>query len=121
MQRSRYCSQRKTQTERRPNKTKRRTTIPLLNTYLLSYFCFYRLNIFCTFMIGKTLSFTWANFALSFQINKQMKQYFLAKSNFFQLRKIFTREYTKHASGTQQTNIICLLHSSQTHKPKERK
>ena len=48
-------------------------------------------------MIGKTLSFTWAKFALSFQINKQMKQYFLAKSNFFQLRKIFTSEYTKYS------------------------
>ena len=64
-------------------------------------------------MIGKTLSFMCAKFALSFQINKQMKRYFIAKSNFFQLRKIFTSEYIKHASGTHN--------SSQTHKPKERK
>ena len=48
-----YCSLRKTRTERRSNKTKRRTTNPLLNTYLLSYFCFYRLNIFCIYIIGK--------------------------------------------------------------------
>ena len=45
----------------------------------------------------------WAKFALYFQTNKQMKQYFLAKTNFFQLRKIFTREYIKHTPGTPGT------------------
>ena len=105
-----YCSLRKTQTERKPNKTKRRITNPLLNTYLLSYFCFYGLNIFCTFMIGKTLSLTGSKFALYFQMNKQMKRYFLEKTNFFQLRKIFTSEYTTNTLQvrTESTTLILL-------------
>ena len=60
----------------------------------------YRLNIFCTYMIGKTLSFQHCK-CTSFHTNKQTKKaIFRTKTNFFQLRKIFTREYIKHAPGT---------------------
>lgn len=55
-------------------------------------------------MIGRTLSFTGSKFGIKNETNKQNKKYFLAKTNFFQLRKIFTREYITHfflhASGT---------------------
>ena len=51
-----------------------------------------------------------------------MKRYFLEKSNFFQLRKIFTREYTKHASGTHsKPTFFARFIPPKTHKPKERK
>lgn len=79
-------------------------------------------------MIGKTLSFMWAKFALYFQTNKQMKRYFIAKTNFFQLRKIFTREYIKHSylTHTESTTLILLSilkphkHTQTKLKPKER-
>ena len=54
-------------------------------------------------MIGKTLSFLHCK-CTAFQTNKQTKAVFFAtKTNFFQLRKIFTREYIKHTPGTPGT------------------
>ena len=47
-------------------------------------------------MIGKTLSFTGSKFGIKNETNKQKKYFFDTKTNFFQLRKIFTREYIKH-------------------------
>ena len=85
-----------TQTKTNREKAKK----PAIKYLLFIITLHYRLNIFCTFMIGKTLSLTGSKFALSFQTNKQNKKYFLEKTNFFQLRKIFTPEYIKHASGT---------------------
>ena len=72
-------------------------------------------------MIGKTLSFTGSKFALYFQTNKQNKKYFLEKTNFFQLRKIFTPEYIKHASGTHSkpTFFACFIPPKHTNQKRE--
>ena len=70
-------------------------------------------------MIGKTLSLNTANIRLSNKTNKQKQYFFATKTNFFQLRKIFTRECIKHASGThRKPTLFACLHSSKTHKPK---
>lgn len=51
-----------------------------------------------------------------------MKQYFRTKTNFFQLRKIFTREYTTNTLQVFTENLHSLLASFlQTHKPKREK
>lgn len=52
-----------------------------------------------------------------------MKRYFIVKTNFFQLRKIFTSEYIKHASGTQRkpTFFACFIpQTTQTNKERIR-
>ena len=59
-------------------------------------------------MIGKTLSLNTANIRLSPKTNKQIQYFFIAKTNFFQLRKIFTREYIKH-SQVLTANLHSLL------------
>lgn len=57
-------------------------------------------------MIGKTLSLNTANIQTSSKTNKQKQYFFATKTNFFQLRKIFTSEYIKHASGTQSKHAF---------------
>lgn len=62
-------------------------------------------------MIGKPYLFYTANVLLSKQTNKQMQYFFATKTNFFQLRKIFTREYITNTNQVLKENIHSLLAS----------
>lgn len=60
-------------------------------------------------MIGETLSLNTANIRLSPKTNKQMQYFFATKTNFFQLRKIFTREYIPNTLQALTANLHYLL------------
>ena len=62
-------------------------------------------------MIVKTLSLNTANIRTSSKTNKQKQYFFDTKTNFFQLRKIFTSEYTTNTLQALTENLHSLLAS----------